>query len=167
MLECAVTRPESRAEVGRCPARPHRRVAWFGSACSSWTRIPVSCARSGVRLSVQDQPLQVLKLLLERPGELVTREELRQQLWPSDTFVGFEHGLNAAVGRLRETLGDSADAPRFIETLPRRGYRFVGTIADDGRGVAQSNGGSPPELAGRPAAAAPNAGPGKNTTLRR
>ena len=92
--------------------------------------------RSGVRLNVQDQPLQVLKLLLERPGELVTREELRQQLWPSDTFVGFEHGLNAAVGRLRETLGDSADTPRFIETLPRRGYRFIGTVVDDGAGAA-------------------------------
>ncbi len=91
--------------------------------------------KSGVRLSVQDQPLQVLKLLLDRPGELVTREELRQQLWPSDTFVGFEHGLNAAVGRLRETLGDSAETPRFIETLPRRGYRFVGTVVHDGAGV--------------------------------
>lgn len=88
--------------------------------------------KAGVRLNVQDQPLQLLRLLLERPGDLVTREELRQQLWPSDTFVGFEHGLNAAVRRLRETLGDSADTPRFIETLPRRGYRFIGTISDDG-----------------------------------
>ena len=95
--------------------------------------------KSGTRLSVQDQPLQVLKLLLERPGELVTREELRQQLWPSDTFVGFEHGLNAAVGRLRETLGDSADTPRFIETLPRRGYRFIGTVADEGTQTARQD----------------------------
>ena len=91
--------------------------------------------KSGVRLNVQDQPLQVLKILLERAGELVTREELRQRLWPSDTFVGFEHGLNAAVGRLRETLGDSADSPRFIETLPRRGYRFIGTVVNDGAGL--------------------------------
>ena len=88
--------------------------------------------KAGIRLNLQDQPLQVLKVLLERPGELVTREDLRQRLWPSDTFVGFEHGLNAAVGRLRETLGDSADTPRFIETLPRRGYRFIGTVADEG-----------------------------------
>jgi DNA-binding winged helix-turn-helix (wHTH) protein/Tol biopolymer transport system component len=87
--------------------------------------------KAGARLNVQDQPLQVLRLLLERPGELVTREELRQQLWPSDTFVGFEHGLNAAVRRLRETLGDSAETPRFIETLPRRGYRFIGPIEGD------------------------------------
>jgi len=62
---------------------------------------------------------------LERPGELVTRDELRQRLWPSDTFVDFEHGLNAAVKRLRDTLGDSADSPRFVETVPRRGYRFI------------------------------------------
>ena len=64
-------------------------------------------------------------MLLERPGELVTREELRQALWPSDTFVDFEHGLNAAINRLRETLGDDADNPHYIETLPRRGYRFI------------------------------------------
>ena len=88
--------------------------------------------KAGARLNVQDQPLQVLKVLLERPGELVSREELRERLWPSDTFVGFEHGLNAAVGRLRETLGDSADTPRFIETLPRRGYRFIGSVTRDG-----------------------------------
>jgi DNA-binding winged helix-turn-helix (wHTH) protein len=109
--------------------------------------------KSGVRLSVQDQPLQVLKLLLDRPGELVTREELRQQLWPSDTFVGFEHGLNAAVGRLRETLGDSAETPRFIETLPRRGYRFIGTIADDGiAAFPKTTENSSPDVAVRPAA---------------
>jgi Tol biopolymer transport system component/DNA-binding winged helix-turn-helix (wHTH) protein len=81
--------------------------------------------KSGVRLRLQQQPLQFLSLLLERPGEIVTREELRRRLWPDDTFVDFEHGLNAAVGRLRETLGDSADSPRFVETVPRRGYRFV------------------------------------------
>ena len=88
--------------------------------------------KSGSKLNVQDQPLLLLELLLERPGELVTRDELRQQLWPSDTFVGFEHGLNAAVRRLRETLGDSAETPRFIETLPRRGYRFIGPVATAG-----------------------------------
>ena len=67
-------------------------------------------------------------MLLEQPGEIVTREQLRQKLWRVETFVGFDHGLNNAVNRLREVLNDSADSPRFIETLPRRGYRFVGSV---------------------------------------
>ncbi len=109
--------------------------------------------KAGTRLNVQDQPLQVLKLLLERPGELVTREELRTRLWRSDTFVGFEHGLTVAIGRLRETLGDSADTARFIETLPRRGYRFIGTIADDGTAAfPKAAEDSSSDLAVRPAA---------------
>jgi Tol biopolymer transport system component/DNA-binding winged helix-turn-helix (wHTH) protein len=78
------------------------------------------------RLKVPHQSIEILKALLERPGELVTREELRQRLWPADTFVDFEHGVNAATRRLREALGDSADSPKFVETLPRRGYRFIG-----------------------------------------
>src|ERR1043166_8808130 len=81
--------------------------------------------KGGARINLPDQPFQVLKTLLERPGELVTREELRQRLWSAETFVDFEHGLNAAVRRLRDALGDSADVPRLIETLPRRGYRFI------------------------------------------
>ncbi len=80
------------------------------------------------RLKVPLQSIQVLKALLEQPGELVTRDELRERLWPSNTFVDFEHGLNAAVRRLRHVLGDSAGAPRSIETLPRRGYRFIGAV---------------------------------------
>ena len=84
--------------------------------------------KHGVRLRLSSQPFQVLTMLLERSGELVTREELRKTLWPTDTFVDFEHGLNAAVNKVRETLGDDADNPRYIETLPRRGYRFVGPI---------------------------------------
>jgi TolB-like protein/DNA-binding winged helix-turn-helix (wHTH) protein len=84
--------------------------------------------KSGVRVNLPDQPLQVLKTLLDRPGELVTRDELRQRLWSAETFVDFEHGLNAAVRRLRDTLGDSADVPRFVETLPRRGYRFIAPV---------------------------------------
>ncbi len=80
------------------------------------------------RLRVPDQSIEILKALLERPGALVTREELRERLWTPDTFVDFEAGLNAAVKRLRDALGDSADAPRFIETLPRRGYRFIGVF---------------------------------------
>ncbi|MFB3126729.1 MAG: winged helix-turn-helix domain-containing protein, partial [Candidatus Acidiferrales bacterium] len=81
--------------------------------------------KSGVKIKLQEQPFQILALLLERPGEVVTREEIQKKLWPADTFVDFEHSLNAAVKRLREALGDSADNPRFVETLPRRGYRFI------------------------------------------
>jgi TolB-like protein/DNA-binding winged helix-turn-helix (wHTH) protein/Tfp pilus assembly protein PilF len=80
------------------------------------------------RIRLQDKPFQILSALLERPGDLVTREELRQRLWPSDTFVDFEHSLNNAVNRLRETLHDSSESPRFIETLPKLGYRFITTV---------------------------------------
>src|SRR5580693_5676211 len=84
--------------------------------------------KQGRRLRLPGQSFQILKMLLERPGELVTREELRTALWPSDTFVDFEHGLHAGVNRLREALGDSAGSPRLVETLPRRGYRFIGSV---------------------------------------
>src|SRR5262245_25272743 len=84
--------------------------------------------RSGVKIRVQDQPFRLLCFLLEHPGEVVTREELRSQLWPSDTFVDFEHGLNNTVKRLRDALGDTADTPRYIETLPKRGYRFIAPL---------------------------------------
>src|ERR1700692_4455291 len=83
--------------------------------------------KNRIRLRLPGQSFQILKMLLDRPGELVSREELHTALWPSETFVDFEHGVNAAVNRLREALGDNADNPRFIETLPRRGYRFIGT----------------------------------------
>ncbi len=82
----------------------------------------------GQKIKLQEQPLQVLAALLERPGELVTREELRSKLWPADTFVDFDHSLNAAIKRLRDALGESADAPVFIETVARRGYRFIAPI---------------------------------------
>ena len=82
----------------------------------------------GTRLKLVGQPFEILAVLLSKPGELVTREELRTRLWPVDTFVDFNHGLNAAVNKLREALSDSADNPRFVETLPRRGYRFIATI---------------------------------------
>jgi DNA-binding winged helix-turn-helix (wHTH) protein len=82
----------------------------------------------GQKVKLQEQPLQVLAALLERPGELVTREELRSKLWPADTFVDFDHSLNAAIKRLRDALGESADVPVFIETLARRGYRFIGPV---------------------------------------
>jgi TolB-like protein/DNA-binding winged helix-turn-helix (wHTH) protein/Tfp pilus assembly protein PilF len=81
--------------------------------------------KAGVKIKLEGQPLRILALLIERPGELVTREDLRKQLWPGNTIVDFEHSINAAMKRLREALGDSAETPRFIETLPRRGYRFL------------------------------------------
>src|SRR5450631_4703744 len=79
--------------------------------------------RDGSRIKLQEQPFRVLTLLLEHPGEVVSREELRNRLWPADTFVDFDHSVNAAIKRLRDALGDSAESPRFVETLPRRGYR--------------------------------------------
>lgn len=84
--------------------------------------------KNGLKLKLQGQPFEVLAMLLERPGELVGREQLRERLWPTDTFVDFDHGVNTAINRLREALGDSADNPRFIETLPRRGYRFLASV---------------------------------------
>jgi TolB-like protein/DNA-binding winged helix-turn-helix (wHTH) protein/Flp pilus assembly protein TadD len=84
--------------------------------------------KRGVKLRLQGQPLQVLAALLSRPGDLVTREELRRQIWTADTFIDFDHSLHNAIARLREVLGDSAETPRYIETLPRRGYRFIGRV---------------------------------------
>jgi Tol biopolymer transport system component/DNA-binding winged helix-turn-helix (wHTH) protein len=84
--------------------------------------------RNGSKVRLQDQPFQVLALLLERPGQIVIREELQARLWPADTFVDFDHGLNAAIKRLRDALGDSAENPRFVETLARRGYRFLAPV---------------------------------------
>jgi TolB-like protein/tetratricopeptide (TPR) repeat protein len=101
--------------------------------------------RRGDRLvRLQDQPFEILRMMLERPGDLVTREELRQRLWPDGTFVDFEHSLNAAVKRLRAALGDDADNPRFVETLPRRGYRFIGhALGADERSIEPAGGVGP------------------------
>jgi len=93
--------------------------------------------KNGRKLRLQDQPFQILALLLERAGDVVTREELRQKLWAADTFVDFDHGLNTAVNKLRELLGDSASSPRFIETLARRGYRFIAPVQTDAQTGAQ------------------------------
>jgi len=84
--------------------------------------------KHGLRLKLPEQPFQILVVLLEKPGEIVTREELRNRLWPGDTFVDFDHGLNNAVMRLREVLGDASENPRFVETIPRRGYRFIAPV---------------------------------------
>jgi DNA-binding winged helix-turn-helix (wHTH) protein len=99
--------------------------------------------RDGVKVKLQEQPFQILLAMLERPGNVVTREELIQRLWPPDTFVDFDHSLNVAIKKLREALRDDADNPRFIETKPRRGYRFIApvqTVEAD-----TSNVGLPPE----------------------
>ena len=114
--------------MSEAPA-PSRQVVRFG-AFELDLRVG-ELRKAGLRVNLQEQPFKVLECLVERPGELVTREELRQRLWQGDTFVDFEHGVNAAVKRLRETLGDSAETPRFIETLPRRGYRLIAPVERD------------------------------------
>src|SRR5580704_2035626 len=106
--------------------------------------------KQGRKVRLEGQPVQILLCLLENPGELVTRDELRQRLWPADTYGNFEDGLNAAVKRLRQALNDSAGDPRFVETLPRRGYRFIAPLhivdvngdvsgANDGATAAESS----------------------------
>src|SRR6185312_2850953 len=84
--------------------------------------------KGGLRIRLQEQPLLVLQALLEKPGELVTCEELQNKIWPADTFVDFDHGLHAAVNRLRTALSDTAERPRYVETVSRRGYRFIGKV---------------------------------------
>ena len=91
----------------------------------------------GVKIKLIGQPFEVLAILISKPGELVTREELRERLWPGDTFVDFDHGLNAAVNKLREALSDSVETPRYVETLPRRGYRFIARVAKPGEDLNQ------------------------------
>jgi len=93
--------------------------------------------KHGIRIKLQDQPLQILQILLEHTGEVVTRDELQRRLWPADTFVDFEHGLYNAIQRLREALGDSAETPRYIETLSRRGYRFIAPVTNGNRDEAK------------------------------
>src|SRR5499427_10459874 len=92
--------------------------------------------KDGARIRLIGQPFDILSVLLSKPGELVTREELHERLWPGDTFVDFDHGLNAAVNKLREALSDSVDTPRYVETLPRRGYRFIATVEKKNGAVA-------------------------------
>ncbi|HKU26235.1 MAG TPA: winged helix-turn-helix domain-containing protein, partial [Candidatus Sulfotelmatobacter sp.] len=96
--------------------------------------------KNGAKIRLSQQPIQVLSLLLETPGEIVTREEFRQRLWSSDVFVDFDHGLNKSIQRLRDALGDSAGSPRYIETIPRIGYRFI-ALASEANGIAEP----PPE----------------------
>jgi len=108
--------------------------------------------KNGVKIKLQEQPFQVLAMLLRRPGDVITREELQKAVWPADTFVDFDRGLNKAINKIREALGDSADDPRFVETLPRRGYRFIAPV-DVGAGVGGLSPGpvntGPPSPSGR------------------
>jgi DNA-binding winged helix-turn-helix (wHTH) protein len=112
--------------------------------------------KQGARVRLQEQPFQVLVMLLERPGELVTREEIRERLWGAETFVDFDHSLNTAINKLRETLNDSAAEPRYIETLARRGYRFVAAVEGPGAAEAPATAGtasgSPAEVDSLPSA---------------
>jgi cholera toxin transcriptional activator len=114
------------------PARRYRFGAFEADATTGELR------RQGIRIRLNAQPFQVLCLLLERPGELLTREEISRELWPDGTFVDYEHGVNSAVNRIRESLGDTASSPKFIETLARRGYRFVAPVERIALGESQS-----------------------------
>lgn len=119
------------------PGKPPGRLARFGLFEVDLTTGELR--KSGVRLRLQDQPFQMLVMLLEHPGELVTRDQFRQRLWPDDTFVDFDHSLNTAVAKLRERLGDTKDNPRFIETLAKRGYRFLAPVQWDTPGVSATS----------------------------
>ena len=107
------------------PAQPDRRYRFGVFEADAATG---ELRRQGLRIRLKAQPFQLLLMLVERPGELITRDEICRALWPQDTFVDFEHGVNSAINRLREALGDTANNPRFIETLPRRGYRFLAPV---------------------------------------
>src|ERR1700757_929454 len=113
--------------------------------------------RNGSKIKLQEQPFQVLAELLDRPGQVVTREKLRTRLWPADTYVDFDHSLNAAIRRLRDALGDSAENPTFVETVARRGYRFLAPVTAHGNGVSVA---APPTLQPVPA---PNPEPRSHT----
>ena len=103
------------------------KVARFGLFEADFEQFVLT--KAGLRIKLQEQPFQVLEMLVERPGELVTRNEIGEKLWSSDTFVEFDDGLNTAVRKLRSALGDVSDNPRFIETIPRKGYRFIAPVA--------------------------------------
>jgi DNA-binding winged helix-turn-helix (wHTH) protein len=105
--------------------------------------------KQGRKVKLQEQPFELLLALMERPGAVISREDLKQKVWPSDTVVDFDHGLNRAINKVRDALGDSADSPRFIETVPRRGYRFIGSIQTESRAQPPPGPASPqttPEL---------------------
>jgi DNA-binding winged helix-turn-helix (wHTH) protein len=115
--------------------------------------------KEGARVRLQEQPFQVLLMLLERPGELVTREEIQARLWGSATFVDFDHSLNTAINKLRDTLNDSATEPRYIETLARRGYRFLAAVESVGSAEAGATAEAAPEVSPEASAEALPAAP--------
>src|SRR5262245_45658884 len=96
--------------------------------------------RQGERVRLQEQPRLILVMLLEHPGEIVSREALRERLWKADTFVDFEHSLNTAIKKVRQALGDSAETPTYIETVARRGYRFIAPLSPEAAGPARASG---------------------------
>lgn len=102
-------------------------------------------SKSGRKIRLQVQPFRILAILLEQPGQVVTREEFRERLWPKDTFVDFDHSLNTAIKKLRQALNDEAGKPRFVETLPRRGYRFIGTVSASSLAQKVPEASHPPE----------------------
>ncbi len=132
------------------PANPAMRFGPF-----EWDPESVELRRGGSRVRIQDQPLRLLAILLERPGQVVTRQELQKRLWPGDTFVDFEDGLNTAIKKLREALGDERENPQFVETIPRHGYRFISQVeilrAPHPNGNQAAAISSPPEIALAPA----------------
>src|SRR4029450_4806570 len=107
------------------PDEPRRLVRFGDFELDLWSH---ELRRRGAKIHLPEQPFQFLAMLLAQPGRVVTREALQQRLWSSDTFVDFDRGLNKAVNRVREALGDAADEPQLIETLPKRGYRFIGLV---------------------------------------
>jgi DNA-binding winged helix-turn-helix (wHTH) protein len=125
--------------TGTWPARRYRFGVFEADASTGELR------RQGLRVKLHAQPFQVLCLLMDRPGQLLTREEISRELWPDGTFVDYEHGVNSAVNRIREALGDTAGNPRFIETLARRGYRFVAPVERIGGGESPVAAGPLPE----------------------
>src|SRR6202041_1122279 len=114
------------AQVSMEPLRPSS-VLRFGTYEVSLHSGEVR--KSGLRIKIQQQPMKLLEILLERPGEVVTREELRSRVWPSESFGDFDQAVNIAIAKLRSALGDSAENPRYIETLPKRGYRFIADVS--------------------------------------
>jgi DNA-binding winged helix-turn-helix (wHTH) protein len=140
------------AEMTDTQSTPRFRFGIFEADAST-----CELRRKGVRVKLNAQPFQVLLMLLTRPGELLTREEIAATLWPEGTFVDFEHGLNSAVNRIREALGDTAGNPRFVETLARRGYRFIAPV--EKISAISANGSMPTD------ASSPSAPPRHNTIL--
>src|SRR5438874_5483638 len=118
------------------PAVPARRLVQFG--VFELDTHAAELRKHGVKVKLQDQPCKVLQILLEKPGQIVTRDELRARVWSANTFVEFDQGLYSAMARLRDALGDSSDSPRFIETIARRGYRIIAPVSNCLASIAES-----------------------------